>query len=118
MHGLKGCFLMLGWMRLARRCIEVLDLARKGEFTGWEAFPTELEKLFDRSTAGMIDYLAAINRLGGSAERTAVVAEAGRTAVRPAPDAKIPVDGLVESDSGEDGVNAGAGSRKLNPARQ
>ena len=59
-HGLKGCFLMLGWTRIAGRCIAVLGQTRKGEFTEWENFPTELKYLFGTSSTAMDDYLATV----------------------------------------------------------
>ncbi len=121
MHGLKGCFLTLGWVRVARRCIEVLDQARKGEFAAWDTFPAELEELLNRSTAGMTDYLATIKPFGGVAERPEAAAEADRTSVRPSSDGskpRIPVNSLVESDSGEDGGNAGAVPWEPSPTRK
>jgi len=56
-HGLKGCFTMLGWARLAAFCNEAVVQARKGEFTAWTTFGPELQKLHDLSTAEMQCYL-------------------------------------------------------------
>ena len=59
-HGLKGCFLMLGWPRLANRCIDVLGQARKGEFAGWESLPGELRQLFAASAQAMHEHLISL----------------------------------------------------------
>ena len=57
-HGLKGCFLSMGWMCIARRCIDVLGEARKEEFAAWGTFPAELKELFKTSNEEMSGYLA------------------------------------------------------------
>ena len=56
-HGLKGCFTMLGWARLAALCNEAVVQARKGEFDAWASFGPELQKLHALSTAEMQCYL-------------------------------------------------------------
>ena len=66
-HGLKGCFLTLGWMRISQRCIEVLGQARKGEFEKWATFPAELKCLFNASSAAMTDSIAALAPSASSA---------------------------------------------------
>jgi len=58
-HGLKGCFLMLGWTRIASFCVEALTQARKGEFVAWETFPGDLKQFYNSSTAAMTDYLSS-----------------------------------------------------------
>jgi PAS domain S-box-containing protein len=63
-HGLKGCFMMVGWTRLGRHCADALTLARKGEFTAWKTFPAELAQLFEKSSTEMTRYLA--HRTGDS----------------------------------------------------
>jgi hypothetical protein len=74
-HGLKGCFLTLGWMRIARRCIEVLGQARKSEFVAWETFPSELDRLYQASTAAMSETIATIARAGSCADKPATAAD-------------------------------------------
>ncbi len=56
-HGLKGCFTMLGWARLAAYCNDAIGQARRGEFTAWNTFGPELQKLHDLSAAEMQCYL-------------------------------------------------------------
>jgi len=56
-HGLKGCFMMIGWNRAGTRCAEALVEARKGTFKEWATFTDELEKLFSQSSGVMARYL-------------------------------------------------------------
>jgi PAS domain S-box-containing protein len=90
-HGLKGCFLMLGWSRVARRCVQVLGEARRNEFAEWDRFPTELEHLFCTSAAVMADYLATLAGAHSDADKPARDAETVRRVLcqsadpRPAP---------------------------------
>ncbi|MBK8476699.1 MAG: PAS domain S-box protein [Opitutaceae bacterium] len=59
-HGLKGCFLMLGWARAAALCLTVLEAARKGTFTDWDDFPPQLQEAYTASSAAMEQCLTAI----------------------------------------------------------
>lgn len=56
-HGLKGCFTMLGWARLAAFCSAALTRARAGEFDAWATFGPDLQRLHDLSTTEMDCYL-------------------------------------------------------------
>ncbi|MBK8478370.1 MAG: response regulator [Opitutaceae bacterium] len=56
-HGLKGCFTMLGWARLAAFCASALTRARAGEFDAWATFGPDLQRLHDLSAAEMACYL-------------------------------------------------------------
>ena len=56
-HGLKGCFTMLGWARLAAFCAEALTRARAGEFDAWVSFGPDLQRLHDLSTTEMDCFL-------------------------------------------------------------
>jgi CheY-like chemotaxis protein len=56
-HGLKGCFMMLGWSRLAAYCSDAVLQARRGTFTAWGTFGPELQKLYDLSVAEMRCFL-------------------------------------------------------------
>lgn len=58
-HGLKGCFRMVGWARVAVLCTKALNQARRGEFTAWLTFPEELRQLFAETDAAMSRLLAA-----------------------------------------------------------
>jgi hypothetical protein len=60
-HGLKGCFTMLGWARLAAFCNEAVVQARSGEFAAWTSFGPELQKLHDLSAAEMQCFLEELN---------------------------------------------------------
>jgi len=57
-HGLKGCFQMLGWLQAADGCVQALAEVRMGKFTRWGSFPEELQKLYQNSQAEMARYLA------------------------------------------------------------
>jgi PAS domain S-box-containing protein len=52
-HGLKGCFMMIGWSRVGTYCAESLALARKGGFKDWQGFPQNLQDSFNRSSEAM-----------------------------------------------------------------
>jgi PAS domain S-box-containing protein len=56
-HGLKGCFMMIGWKRAGFLCAEALAAARKGEFTAWQTFVEELKSCFNHSSEHMSAYL-------------------------------------------------------------
>ena len=56
-HGLKGCFMMIGWNRVATLCADALTIARRGEFTEWQVFPEHLTSAFKHSSAIMAAYL-------------------------------------------------------------
>ncbi|MFT3829683.1 MAG: response regulator [Opitutaceae bacterium] len=56
-HGLKGCFMMLGWSRLAAFCSDAVLQARRGSFSAWGTFGPELQKLHDLSVAEMRCFL-------------------------------------------------------------
>ncbi len=74
-HGLKGCFTMLGWARLAAFCNEAVVRARAGDFNDWTTFGPELQKLHDLSAAEMQCFLEELN---GAAAKTVAAGEAGR----------------------------------------
>ncbi len=65
-HGLKGCFTMLGWSRLAAYCNEAIGEARAGTFTGWTSFGPGLQRLHDLSVAEMGCYLEELVEMGGA----------------------------------------------------
>ena len=56
-HGLKGCFMMIGWSRAGAFCAEALAAARKGEFKGWPTFADKLTATFALSSKTMSAYL-------------------------------------------------------------
>jgi CheY-like chemotaxis protein len=56
-HGLKGCFMMIGWNRAANFCADALTLARKDEFTEWQSFPNRLKAAFEHSSEAMVSHL-------------------------------------------------------------
>ena len=56
-HGLKGCFLMIGWSRAGAFCAETLAAARKGEFKNWPFFADELSATFALSSKTMSAHL-------------------------------------------------------------
>jgi len=56
-HGLKGCFMMIGWNRAGFLCADALVAARKGEFTEWKSFVEELKSCFRHSSERMSAYL-------------------------------------------------------------
>jgi CheY-like chemotaxis protein len=56
-HGLKGCFTMLGWARLAAFCAAAITRARAGEFAEWATFGPDLQRLHDLSATEMTCYL-------------------------------------------------------------
>ena len=58
-HGLKGCFQMLGWLQAANGCVQALAEVRAGTFASWTTFPHELHALYQTSQAEMSRYLAA-----------------------------------------------------------
>ncbi len=62
-HGLKGCFTMLGWARLAAYCNDAVVQARRGAFDAWHTFGPGLQRLHDLSVAEMQCYL---EELGGA----------------------------------------------------
>jgi CheY-like chemotaxis protein len=61
-HGLKGCFNMLGWSRVASFCNEAIQKARRGEFDGWADFGPELQRLYDHSNSEMLCYIEELAR--------------------------------------------------------
>ncbi|MFT3784468.1 MAG: PAS domain S-box protein [Nibricoccus sp.] len=61
-HGLKGCFMMTGWIRAGKRCAQALGAARQGNFNGWLTFPQELRSLFEQSNKAMTEHLALLQR--------------------------------------------------------
>jgi PAS domain S-box-containing protein len=56
-HGLKGCFMMIGWNHVALLCADALTAARKGEFAEWQTFPGRLKAAFEHSSATMSGHL-------------------------------------------------------------
>lgn len=58
LHALKGCFLTIGWRRLAAFCAETLELVRAEKFCGWTSLPTELRALCAESNQAMSAFLA------------------------------------------------------------
>lgn len=56
-HGMKGCFAVLGWTRFAARCAEVQTLAKQERFAAWTTFPAELHALYEASDSAMQLYL-------------------------------------------------------------
>jgi CheY-like chemotaxis protein len=58
MHGLKGCFQMLGWVQASRVCVDALVEVRAGTFNRWANFPDELHELNQTSQSEMTRYLA------------------------------------------------------------
>jgi PAS domain S-box-containing protein len=56
-HGLKGCFTMLGWARLAAFCAAAITQARAGQFEDWATFGPDLQRLHDLSAVEMSCYL-------------------------------------------------------------
>ena len=60
-HGLKGCFMMIGWSRAGMFCAEALASARKGEFKDWPTFADKLNTVFNRSSEIMSDQLNSRN---------------------------------------------------------
>ncbi len=58
LHAMKGCFLTIGWKRLAGRCAEALATARQGSFTGWAELPATLQRTYTESNEAMTAYLA------------------------------------------------------------
>lgn len=61
LHALKGCFLSLGWSRIADRCSEELVRTRAQQFAEWSTLPDELQQLYAASTAEMIQHLNEID---------------------------------------------------------
>jgi CheY-like chemotaxis protein len=61
LHALKGCFLTLGWSRIASRCAEAWNRVNAKQFAEWSTFPDELQQLYAVSTAEMTRHLAAID---------------------------------------------------------
>ena len=57
-HGLKGCFQMLGWLQAAQGCVEALAELRAGTFNRWTNFPDQLRTLYHASQSEMTRYLA------------------------------------------------------------
>ena len=57
-HGLKGCFMMIGWTQIGMLCADSLSLARKGEFKDWQTFTEKLAAAFFQSTKAMTQLLA------------------------------------------------------------
>ncbi len=53
-HGLKGCVHAIGWVRLGKRCADVLVQLRAGNFNGWADLPGEIENL-QRASAAALD---------------------------------------------------------------
>jgi PAS domain S-box-containing protein len=74
-HGLKGCFTMLGWSRLAAFCAAAIVRARAGEFAEWATFGPELQRLHDLSDTEMTCY---IEELATEAAAPAGAPAAGR----------------------------------------
>ncbi len=56
-HGLKGCFLMLGFAGVGGRCAEALAHARQGTFTDWQSFPGDLRKRYQENSRQMAAYV-------------------------------------------------------------
>ncbi len=56
-HGLKGCFMMIGWTHMGMFCADSLGLARKGEFKDWQTFTEKLGAAFIQSTKAMTIHL-------------------------------------------------------------
>ena len=56
-HGLKGCFTMLGWARLAAFCAVAIGQARASQFDDWATFGPDLQRLHDLSAVEMDCYL-------------------------------------------------------------
>ncbi len=77
-HGLKGCFLMLGWARAAALCITALDAARKGTFADWDNFPLQLQETYTASSAAMEQCLTAIRNQPTATEALAPPPTPGR----------------------------------------
>jgi CheY-like chemotaxis protein len=74
-HGLKGCFRMLGWVRIADRCTEVLGQARRREFSDWDSFPEELQRLFTSSAAALTRHIDSLAPTGCEGGRTSSIAD-------------------------------------------
>jgi CheY-like chemotaxis protein len=60
LHALKGCFLTIGWKRLAGRCTETLQTVRAGKFSAWASLPGELSALCGESRTAMAAHLARL----------------------------------------------------------
>ncbi|MBK9991648.1 MAG: PAS domain S-box protein [Verrucomicrobia bacterium] len=58
-HGLKGCFMMIGWNHVGQLCADALGLARKGEFKEWSKFADKLGSAFAHSSESMAKLLDA-----------------------------------------------------------
>lgn len=58
-HGLKGCFMMIGWNHAGKLCADALSLARKGEFKEWSKFADKLSTAFSHSSELMTSLLDA-----------------------------------------------------------
>ena len=57
LHALKGCFLTIGWQRIAVRCAGALQAARENRFSEWLTLPGELRELCTVSSTAMTGYL-------------------------------------------------------------
>jgi PAS domain S-box-containing protein len=57
-HGLKGCFQMLGWPQASQCCVQALAEVRAGHFSRWTTLPHELHTLCQTSQGAMNRYLA------------------------------------------------------------
>jgi CheY-like chemotaxis protein len=53
LHALKGCFLTIGWARLAHFCASQLAEVRADTFTGWATLPDQLRELYAESQDAM-----------------------------------------------------------------
>ena len=78
LHALKGCFLTIGWKRLATRCTEALHAARAGTFDEWTSLPQELHELYTVSSIAMAEHLDHLAHPVPAVNGTPVSAETHR----------------------------------------
>lgn len=56
LHALKGCFLTIGWQRMAVQCEVALRSARENRFDEWTSLPGVLRRLYAVSGAAMAQH--------------------------------------------------------------
>lgn len=65
-HGLKGCFSLLGWTRFAEHCGAIQAQARLGAILDWESLPNEIHRLYLDSTTAMRDQVRQLRARHGA----------------------------------------------------
>lgn len=60
LHAMKGCFLNIGWKRLAQACADALQSVREHRFQAWQTLPTELHDLVAASEVEFGRYLGSL----------------------------------------------------------